>query len=201
MDFKSLMERLAVELKDIDLSLDYSALSSKYQPPIVKLLIVGNAPPKSRYFYKEDVSQYDGLFLAVCEAMNPDDTLLYQMNKTEVKKRKLLEEFKQKGGFIMDVYPKPEEDCKKEGELSYWLDDFKKRFSEIPMEKNAHVILCHKNAHKLSSFFQDRGFRTMKVNCPVQHSDTMTSEHKGTFVRKLSKIFQEMEDSNEPSDN
>lgn len=182
--------------------IDYDTLSKKYRPSEIRLLIVGNAPPRWRYFYKEDVKEFDGLFLAVTKSMNPELTEMYKRSRTPEIKKMLLDEFKNIGGYLMDIYPQPEEDCKLTGELSYWIDDFKKRIKDIPLSPSAKIVLCHKNSWQLQTFFGYKGYSVEKLNCPVQRNQsTDNSEYQGTFVRKVSRIFLTLKDGKAADEN
>lgn len=173
---------------------DWEELRKSYLPDKIKILLIANAAPKYRFFYSDDEKKYDGLFKAVAEAMNPELSHYYESNilNDEIRiktKRKLLSEFKNRGGFLMDLLPKPSEIALSEGDLSYWQEEFKRKFDKNLLDENCKVVLCHTNSQKLWSFFRGLGYNAEKLPCPVQQNYRF-SEKKGTFVRKLTKIFE-----------
>lgn len=189
-----------IQKKALD-SGNWEPLREYYRPEQIRLLLVANAAPHNRFFYLDDVKEHDGLFHAVAEAVCSSEHQMYCLTVFNdsmriAQKREILELFKMKGIYLMDILPKTKDKAIKEATLSYWLDEFKKHVFEQPISKDCVVVLCHNNAHKLKSFFIDHKFDTEKLPCPVQQNGCFLGQ-KGTFITKLSKIYQKIEGNEE----
>ena len=87
----------------------YSKAAADYTPRRVKLLWIAEAPPRdsSRYFYFEEMSQYDWLFRGIMKAMFPSSDIPGQGDD----KSGLLDVFKEKGAFLIDLCEDPYDLC------------------------------------------------------------------------------------------
>jgi hypothetical protein len=76
--------------------------AARYQPAVVDLLLVAEAPPSSpdRYFYFVDVREHDSLFRYVCRVILGEEP-------TRQGKHALLEELKRRGVFLIDLKQTP----------------------------------------------------------------------------------------------
>jgi len=76
--------------------------AEKYKPDRVRVLLVAEAPPAAddRYFYFEDVTSHDWLFMGVAE-------VLLGRRPARCEKRAVLKELQQAGVFLIDLKPDP----------------------------------------------------------------------------------------------
>jgi hypothetical protein len=75
----------------------------KYRPDYIKLMFIAEAPPCSddRFFYFEDVTKGDSLFLHIIRAVFPD-LENWETKQIRAKKEELLYRFKDAGYFLED---------------------------------------------------------------------------------------------------
>lgn len=97
--------------------IDYERLRERYRPDLVELLLIGEAPPSGnppRFFYYEEGSQYDSLYLEVMSVIFLGLTQgikgeRCKEQKAELRQRKklYLERFQKKGYWLQDAIPFP----------------------------------------------------------------------------------------------
>lgn len=78
----------------------------KYMPPRIKTLFIAEKPPQSpdRFFYYEDVKQYDSLFIYLMKELYYDNIDLYQISSRATSiKAEILTRFKNDGYYLMDL--------------------------------------------------------------------------------------------------
>lgn len=123
----------------------WETLRESYKPSEIKTLIIGEAPPDggTRFFYYDNVPQYDYLFLAVMGVLYPTETLLYKINRTPKEKKKLLERFKADGFYLMDLYPMPLDKKPKGKGKSFFAEVFMRRFNNEQIAKNCIIVLLN----------------------------------------------------------
>lgn len=101
------------EHSDIDfLTARYAVARNKYKPADIKVLIIGEAPPCNldRYFYFEEVSKQDSLFLEIMGVLYPELKAQYLATKRDpALKVELLEHFQSDGYWLMDLSEIPHE--------------------------------------------------------------------------------------------
>ena len=95
----------------------FAKASRKYLPAPVKVLFIAEAPPAyrfERFFYFEQVSEADTLFLEMMKVLYPIDTGFVPSRKSEfqakiVRQRKVafLEKFRQDGFYLIDASDEP----------------------------------------------------------------------------------------------
>jgi hypothetical protein len=121
----------------------------KYKPDEIKCLFVAEAPPAAsdRFFYFEDVSEQDSLYLEMMKVLFEDVTelpfgdgsLTFQTDVSEYRQKKAeyLQRFKGKGYFLVDNldYPMPYEHSRTKDKISYL-----ERVSPIFIEKIKSLI-------------------------------------------------------------
>lgn len=78
----------------------------KYMPIKIKTLFIAEKPPKApdRFFYYEDVRQYDSLFIYLMKELYHDNIDLYlTSSRTTSIKAEILTRFKNDGYYLMDL--------------------------------------------------------------------------------------------------
>jgi len=86
---------------------DYGPYAEKYSPRIVRVLFVAEAPPcsRDRYFYFEQVTQGDWLWIALMKALYPSE---WGETKYErLRKTKWLQKFADSGFKLIDAVKTP----------------------------------------------------------------------------------------------
>lgn len=131
-----------------------------YKPEKVKYLLIAEAPPDSleRFFYYQNVSQHDYLFLGIAEALYPvlKNQFLDDGRRPETKEI-ILRKFQQDGFYLLDLSELP---------LSLLESDLKSQLpnliEKIKSVKNddTHIILIKANVydsffHSLNAKFQN----------------------------------------------
>lgn len=133
---------------------------NKYKPEKVKYLLIAEAPPDSlqHFFYYENVSQHDYLFLGIAEALFPalKNQFIDNGRKSETKEI-ILRKFKQEGFYLLDFSELP---------LSLLESDLKSQLPNL-IEKtksvindDTHIILIKANVydsvfHSLNAKFKN----------------------------------------------
>lgn len=143
---------------------NWEKLREYYLPDKINFILIGEAPPNGgdRFFYYDDVPEYDNLFLGVISALFPDEALKYRCCRTPYLKRTLLERFKNMGGYLMDLYPMPKDRKPSGCGPAYFEKDFLRRFAELgerllDEDGNFHfpqVITVHNSSKKLLDLFR-----------------------------------------------
>lgn len=129
---------------------NWEPLREYYLPEKIKFILVGEAPPAGgeRFFYYDDVPRYDYLFLNTMSALFPMETYEYDRIKTPERKRALLNMFKEKGGYLMDLYSAPKAQLPKPCNKKACILDFRQRLQKIEtrLDDNVSFILVHSAA-------------------------------------------------------
>ena len=101
--------------------------AKQYQPSMVRLLLVAQAPPDAddRYFYFLDVAQHDWLFRAVARAILPHVEL------TRTNKASVLAQLRDRGIFLIDLKPDPVDGS----DLSPYVPALLDRVAELEPER------------------------------------------------------------------
>jgi hypothetical protein len=88
-------------------------LRQKYRPYSIKYLLVAETPPKTdskRFFYFEDVTDQDSLFIEIIKSVYPDETQNVEARTIRGNKKYFLEKFKQDGFYLIDSLESPFEE-------------------------------------------------------------------------------------------
>lgn len=167
---------------------NWESLRKFYLPKKIKFILIGSAAPEGneRFFYYDNVPQYDNLFINVMKVLFPKSTSVYQRHKTTEGKRELLESFRAIGGYVMDVYPLvPESNniidsfVKKLKEIEPFLPKTKEEFKRI------WFIAVHKDAYGIVNFLKSKGFLTALLPFPLYGKQEF-------FINNLSEIIDQL---------
>lgn len=85
----------------------------KYRPDKIKYLLIAETPPKldsNRFFYFEDVTEQDSLFLETMKVLYPDQTLDFPTKTIRAQKAHFLQNFKRDGYYLIDALEQPFEE-------------------------------------------------------------------------------------------
>lgn len=89
----------------------YQTARLKYKPNKIRILFIAEAPPQDerRFFYYEDVTSHDALFINLIRVLYPDFVNVYGKSVEAIRDNKtnLLNSLKQDGYFLIDALPKP----------------------------------------------------------------------------------------------
>lgn len=83
----------------------------KYLLEKISMLFIAEAPPAAvdRFFYYECVEKHDWLFLGIQKVFEPEKADIYlNSHRPPFLKKQMLENFKRKGRFLLDLYPTAE---------------------------------------------------------------------------------------------
>lgn len=131
-----------------------------YKPENVKYLLIAEAPPNNleRFFYYEDVSQHDYLFLGISEALYPElkKTFIKSGRKAEVKKT-ILKRLQDEGFYLLDFSELPISIVGQN--LTLHLENLIEQIKSI-INNETHIILIKANVYdvgykRLSSEFKN----------------------------------------------
>jgi len=95
---------------DDELKKQIESAREKYQPNIIKYLMIAEAPPNSidRFFYYEDVKKHDYLFLGIMNSLYPELKNKYlASNRNSNIKKQLLQKFQDDGFYLIDLSDLP----------------------------------------------------------------------------------------------
>lgn len=88
----------------------FEAARQKYKPERIKYLFVAETPPKStsdRFFYFENVSTQDSLFLETMKCLYPNQTGEMGITTIRTNKGLFLDRFKNDGFYLIDSIDEP----------------------------------------------------------------------------------------------
>ncbi|HWZ35697.1 MAG TPA: hypothetical protein VNW51_06025 [Mucilaginibacter sp.] len=115
---------------------------NKYKPLIVKYLFIAEAPPNSieRFFYYENVYQYDYLFLGIAEAIFPDlkNKFLASKRSSSIK-RLILERLQSEGFYLLDLSELPLSHLK--GSLNSQIPHLIQKIKTVVNEETRIIII------------------------------------------------------------
>ncbi|UAB86030.1 hypothetical protein INR75_08555 [Zunongwangia sp. SCSIO 43204] len=133
---------------------------NKYKPEKVKYLLIAEAPPDNleRFFYYENVSQHDYLFLGIAEALFPvlKNQFIDNGRKPETKEI-ILRKFQQEGFYLLDFSELPLSLL--ESDLKSQLPNLIERTKPV-INDDTHIILIKANVydsvfHSLNAKFKN----------------------------------------------
>ena len=88
----------------------FESARRKYLPKPIKYLLITEAPPKigsDRFFYFENVRNYDSLFLEIINVLYPEDTNRLDIYTIRSLKKVFLDKFKSDGFYLIDSLENP----------------------------------------------------------------------------------------------
>ncbi len=114
---------------------DFESARRKYRPRTIEYLFVAEAPPREgsrRFFYFEDVTTGDSLFLETMKVLYPED---YSETKiVRLQKRRFLKRFQEDGFYLIDSTDKPMEDsrsAKKRKQIAKALPSLQRKLKRL----------------------------------------------------------------------
>jgi hypothetical protein len=124
----------------------------RYKPEGIKCLFVAEAPPppeSDRFFYYEDVSEHDSLFISMMKALYPEDCV----HAFDIRRRKpaLLTRFMREGFYLIDASDEPMESTrpsKKKKQLAASLDSLVQKVNSL-VTREVPVILIAKPVYEV----------------------------------------------------
>ena len=123
----------------------------KYLPEKVTMLLVGEAPPDAldRFFYYENVKDKDFLFIGVMKILESESVISHYINmgRPTNEKRRLLESFKSKGYYLMDLSPVPAGIEMPESHMYEFLSELKQLETDGHIDKETPIILIKANVY------------------------------------------------------
>ncbi|MBO7125580.1 MAG: hypothetical protein J6V74_07050 [Bacteroidales bacterium] len=117
----------------------------KYRPKEIKLLLIGEAPPKNKdcFFYYENVKKYDFLFLAVLKALGSTKDKEEYIQKKRKEKEKWLTSIQEQGIYLVDISKKHLKQ-----KLSAEQREAFIRETNMLITRNTPIVLIKKNVYQ-----------------------------------------------------
>jgi len=87
---------------------EFEETRRRYKPDVIRCLLVAEAPPSEgsgRFFYFEDVSAYDSLFLETIYVLYPHNYINTRLLR--IRKREFLERLRDDGFYLIDASETP----------------------------------------------------------------------------------------------
>lgn len=169
---------------------NWEPLREYYLPEKIKFILVGEAPPDGgrRFFYYDDVPQYDNLFLNTMSALFPMETFEYHRIKTPERKRALLNMFKEKGGYLMDLYSVPKAQLPKPCNKKACILDFFQRLQKIEtgLDDNVSFILVHNAAACLAKYLYTLNAKVIQLPFPLYGNQEYFKQTLKEYINNLS---------------
>lgn len=144
---------------------DIEIAREKYRPEAIKLIFIAEAPPctEGQFFYFENVTKGDSLFLHIIRAVFPDLETL-PTKEIRARKEELLYRFCEAGYFLEDsthvVIPKGTSNSKKEAILKDSQADLLKNIS--PYKTNTKFILLSATVFRANhAFLKSSGYKVL----------------------------------------
>lgn len=171
----------------------YEKARTKYKPENkIKVLFIAESPPfkkknqKLRYFYLEDVTQYDNLFLSIMEIVFPEER-----NR---EKGLLLNKFKENGFFLIDACEYPINQHKSDKIKKHHINikenvlNLKEKIKTL-IDNDTKIILIKKNIFRLlyDELKLNQGFNIINTEYLVFPSHNQRNIL--TFKKKLKEML------------
>lgn len=182
--------------KEALLSGNWEPLRMYYKPDKINFILIGEAPPNGgeRFFYYDNVTEHDNLFLSTMSALFPKEVSLFRSNRTASAKREMLNGFKQMGGYLMDLLPMPKDKKPSGYGLKYYIQDFFERFCKLEdsitnaeggLNKDIRIIIVHKKASDLKPVFEKLGFKCDILPFPLYGQQDSYQTILSSIIREI----------------
>lgn len=144
---------------------DFETARKRYKPDEIKFLLVAEAPPKEgsgRFFYFENVSDKDSLFLETMKVLYPNH---YTVTKrVRLQKRRFLERFKSDGFYLIDSCDSPIEDpspSKKRQQIRQSLPSLRNKLRDLATD-GVKIVLISATVHEVCyDLLKSEGFNVI----------------------------------------
>ena len=149
-----------VDVPALKLRLEKARLA--YKPIAIKYLLIAEAPPDSldRFFYYEDVTKHDYLFLGVAEALYPDLKRKFIESKRSCDiKRSILFRLQAYGFYLLDLSELPLGQL--ENDLASQLPNLIERIEQVT-DRDIKIILIKATVYDTAyQSLSQRGFKNV----------------------------------------
>ena len=170
---------------------DFESAREKYRPKKVRFLLIAEAPPKAstgRFFYFEDVSRGDGLFLETVKTLYPAD----YTSARELRRRKgeFLKRFMNDGFYLIDASEEPmasTERTRKEAQLREHLSGLMEKVSCLASTDTRIILISVPVYHVCCAQLVAKGFPVINIG-PIEFP---ASGHQRKFRRKLADLLRQ----------
>ncbi|HGJ64879.1 TPA: hypothetical protein ENS27_05745 [bacterium] len=172
------------------MSTDFESARRKYKPGI-KFLLVAEAPPREdsgRFFYFENVSTGDSLFLETMKVLYPKD-----YTKTKIvrqRKQEFLERFKGDGFYLIDSCDSPMEDSsptKKRKQIQKALPSLRSKLRELATDGVKIVLISATVYEVCNDILKSEGFNIINeelIDFPGSGGQKKFREKFGNLLKK-----------------
>lgn len=180
----------------------FEAARLQYKPAAIRYLFVAEAPPgEERFFYFEDVSTHDNLFLETMKVLYPD---FPEARIARSRKKEFLKRFQVEGFHLIDAVAAPIEGRgipTKLRAITDGLPNLQKRIHEL-VDGETWIILISASVYRVCARpFQDGGLRVGNSG-PIEFpSSGWQREFRRKLADTLSKCYaSNAEGSHRPRD-
>jgi hypothetical protein len=144
---------------------DYEDARQKYKPEKIKFLLVAEAPPKEgsgRFFYFENVSDKDSLFLETMKVLYPSeytDTKMVRLHK-----RRFLEKFQADGFYLIDATHTPMRDSspsRKRQQIRESLPSLRSKLTQLATDGVGIILISATVYEVCSNVLGNEGFNIL----------------------------------------
>lgn len=157
------------DINDLKRKLEDARL--KYKPDKIEYLLIAEAPPDNieRFFYYEDVRKHDYLFLAIVEALYPDQKEKFlSSGRCSHMKELILCKLKTDGFYLLDLSELPIKFLN--NDLSEQLPSLVKRINDV-VDKQTNIILIKATVYDAAFLYlHDKGFNIVDIKIPFPSS-------------------------------
>jgi len=166
---------------------DFETARRKYIPSNIKFLLVAEAPPPEnsrRFFYFENVSMGDSLFLELMKVLYHSDSLKPQDVRRQ--KRRFLQRFRDDGFYLIDSSDTPIiESTQKRHHIERALPSLRRKLLELAPD-DVKIILISKNVYEVcAEKLKTEGFNIIND----EMIDFPGSGGQERFRRKLGRLL------------
>jgi len=163
---------------------------NEFKPYKVNYLLVAEAPPDSveRFFYYPNVKEKDFLFLGVMELLFPELKREFLKSGRDPKiKRLILEKFKEKGFYLLDLADLPIKFLNMP--LENCLPGLINRIEEAVDKKTSKIILIKANVFEIAyDKLKTIGYNVIDIKLPFP-----SSGQQGNFQRLFMEVLKQLD--------
>ena len=169
---------------------DFESARRKYKPGI-KFLLVAEAPPREgsgRFFYFENVSTGDSLFLETMRVLYPKDYTATSV--VRVRKRQFLERFKADGFYLIDSCVSPMENSspsRKRQQIRHSLPSLRNKLQELATDGVKIVLISATVYEVCNDILRSEGFNVINeelIDFPGSGGQVKFRKKFGTLMNK-----------------
>jgi hypothetical protein len=179
------------QLREADMLTDFENARRKYQPEKIKFMLIAEAPPREgsgRFFYFENVSDKDSLFLETMKVLYPREYTDTEM--VRLHKRRFLERFQADGFYLIDATDTPMRDSspsRKRQQIRESLPSLRNKLTELSTDGVGIFLISATVYEVCSDVLRDEGFSILNeesIGFPGSGGQRKFREKLDSLLRK-----------------